>query len=379
MKRVYMDYNATTPVHPAVAEEMEKYIYEYFGNPSSGHWYGKKTREGVEKARKRIAVLLGCKPEEIVFTSGGTEANNHVIRGVAETFRNKGNHIITSVIEHPSVIKPCQYLEKKGYEITYLPVDRYGMINPDELKKAIRSSTILVTIMHANNETGTIQPIKEVSGIARSKKILVHIDAAQSIGKIPADVHELNVDFLTVAGHKLYAPKGVGALYIRRGIQIQPLILGAGHESGRRAGTENVIEIAGLGKACEILEKTRNENSERIKKLRDKLYRELLNTGIKIKLNGHPECCLLNTLNISFTGFDSHELLKKIPHIAASTGSACHSNVKEPSSVLTAMGIKPEDAFGAVRFSLGIWTTKEEIDFAVKKLERALTLREGIE
>jgi len=372
MKRIYLDYNATTPIHPAVAGEMNKYIYEYFGNPSSGHWYGRKAHEGVEKARCRVSILLGCNPEDIIFTGGGTESNNYVIRGVAETFKNKGNHIITSVIEHPAVIKPCQYLEKKGYKITYLPVDRYGMVNPDDFKKAIRPSTILITIMHANNETGTIQPIKEISRIARSKKILVHTDAAQSVGKIPADVNELGVDFLTVAGHKLYAPKGVGALYIRRGIKIQPLILGAGHESGRRAGTENVIGIAGLGKACEILEKTMLKNSDRIKKLRDRLYRKLMNAGLKIKLNGHFERRLPNTLNVSFIDVDSNKLLNKIPHIAASTGSACHSNVKEPSGVLTAMCIKPEDAFGAVRFSLGMWTTEEEIDLAIRAIKSAI-------
>ncbi|MDD5686565.1 MAG: cysteine desulfurase family protein [Elusimicrobia bacterium] len=372
MKRIYLDYNATTPVHPSVAGEMQKYIYEYFGNPSSGHWYGRKAHEGVEKARRRVSVLLGCKPEEIVFTSGGTESNNYVIRGVAETFRNKGNHIITSAIEHPAIIKPCQYLEKKGYEITYLPVDRYGMVNPYDLKKAIRSSTILITIMHANNETGTIQPIKEISRIARSKKILVHTDAAQSVGKIPAKVNELGVDFLTIAGHKLYAPKGVGAIYIRRGIQIQPLILGAGHESGRRAGTENVIEIVGLGKACELSSHKMPVNSKRIQVLRNKLYNDLKMNGIKMKLNGHPEKRLPNILNLSFAGIENQILLEKMPEIAVSTGSACHSNSKIPSNILTAMGVTDKDAFSAVRFSLGLFTTEEEINYTVKKIIKVI-------
>jgi len=276
------------------------------------------------------------------------------------------------VIEHPAVIKPCQYLEKKGYKITYLPVDRYGMVNPDDLKKAIRTSTILITIMHANNETGTIQPIKEISRIARSKKILVHTDAAQSVGKIPAKVNELGVDFFTVAGHKLYAPKGVGVLYIRRGIQIQPLILGAGHESGRRAGTENVIEIAGLGKACELSAYKMSVNSKKIQLLRNKLYNDLKMNGIKMKLNGHQEKRLPNTLNVSFVGIKNHILLEKMPEVAVSTGSACHSNSKIPSNILTAMGVTDKDAFSAVKFSLGLFTTKEEINYTVKKIIKVI-------
>jgi cysteine desulfurase len=371
MKRVYLDYNATTPVHPLVAKEMGKYIYKYFGNPSSGHWYGKKAYEAVEKARIQVSGILGCTPEEIIFTSGGTESNNYVIRGVAETFRNKGNHIITSVIEHPAVIKPCQYLEKHGFEITYLPVDSYGMVNPDDVKKAIKPTTILITIMHANNETGTIQPIEEISRIAKSSGILFHTDAAQSVGKIPTWVKQLGVDFLTIAGHKLYAPKGVGTLYMRKGIQIQPFILGAGHENGKRAGTENVIEIAGLGKACELLNKHMDNNSKKIKKLRDKLYNGLIENGKKIKLNGHPELRLPNTLNISFKGIENNKLLEKIPEIAISTGSACHSNSKIASGVLTAMGLTPEDAFSSVRISIGIFTTEKEIDFTLEKIVKA--------
>ncbi|MEW6089227.1 MAG: cysteine desulfurase family protein [bacterium] len=367
MKHVYLDYNATTPVHPLSVKEMNKYTEKYFGNPSSGHWFGLKAKEGVEKARQRAASLLECKPDEIIFTSGGTESNNYVILGAARTFGKKGSHIITSVIEHPAVINPCRYLEKNGFSVTYLPVDKYGMVDPDDVEKAIRPSTILITIMHANNETGTIQPIAEISRIAREKNILFHTDAAQSVGKIPTRVNELGVDFLSIAGHKLYAPKGAGALFMRQGIKIEPLMYGAGHERGLRPGTENVIEIAGLGKSCEIMGKTMPENSKRIKKLRDKLFQGLINKGIKVKLNGHPEKRLPNTLNISFIGTDSHELLKRIPYIAVSTGSACHSNSKQPSSVLTAMGVSPEDAFGAVRFSLGIWTTDEEIDYAIGK------------
>lgn len=374
MKRIYLDYNATTPIHPLSINEMEKYIKKYFGNPSSSHFFGQKAKEGVEKSRQKVASLLGCHEDEIIFTSGGTESNNYVILGVARSYGKKGNHIITSRIEHPAVINPCRYLEKNGFEVTYLSVDEFGLVNPRDVEKAIKPTTVLMTIMHANNEVGTVQPLAEISKFAKEKNILFHTDAAQSVGKIPTKVNELGVDLLTVAGHKLYAPKGVGALFIKRGIKIEPLMFGAGHERGLRPGTENVVGIAGLGKSCEILEKTMNRNSKRIKKLRDKLYCELLDAGIKIKLNGHPERRLPNTLNVSFTGFDSHELLKKIPHIAASTGSACHSNLKEPSGVLTAMGITPEDAFGAVRFSLGLWTTEDEIDFVVKKIKEVLSI-----
>lgn len=368
MKRIYLDYNATTPVHPQVYKEMVPYLKEFFGNPSSNHWFGKQARKAVEKARQRVANLLDCLPEEIIFTSGGTESNNYAILGTARTFKGKGNHIITSKIEHPAVINPCKYLEKNGFEVTYLPVDKYGLVNPADVEKATKYSTILITIMHANNEVGTIQPIAEISKLAKKKGILVHTDAAQSVGKIPAKVNELGVDFLTVAGHKLYAPKGVGALFIRKGIKIEPLMFGAGHERSLRPGTENVIEIVGLGKSCEILTETMQKNSKRIEKLRDRLQNGLLNAGIKINLNGHPEFRLPNTLNISFIGIDSNELLKKIPSIAASTGSACHADSKEPSAVLAAMGVKPEGAFGAVRFSLGMWTTEDEIDYVIKSL-----------
>src|SRR3989339_12296 len=373
MKRVYLDYNATTPIHPLAAKKMEKYIQTYFGNPSSSHWYGRKAYEGVERARKQVAKMLGCTPNEIVFTSGGTESNNYAIRGVAETYRSKGNHIITSIIEHPAVIKPCQYLEKQGFEVTYLPVDRYGMVNPNDVRKAIRpGKTILVTIMHANNETGTIQSIEEISHIAKSKNILLHTDAAQSIGKIPAKVNDLGVDFLSIAGHKLYAPKGVGVLYIRKGIQIQPFILGAGHENGRRAGTENVIEIVGLGKACEILNDNQISNSRKVKALRDKFYNGLIASGIGVILNGHPDKRLPNTLNVSFAGIESSKLIEKIPGIAVSAGSACHANSKVPSSVLTAMGITDKEAFSAIRFSFGMFTTKADVDYTLKMISKAL-------
>ena len=370
MKRIYLDYNATTPLHPAVIEEMKKYMEVHFGNPSSAHWFGMKAKEGVKAAREQVSSFIECFPEEIIFTSGGTESNNHVIRGVAELLKSKGNHIITSQIEHPAIIKPCRYLEKKGFEISYLPVDKYGKVDPDDVKKSIKESTILITIMHANNEVGTIQPIQEIAKIAKENNVLFHTDAAQSIGKMKIDINELGVDFLTIAGHKLYAPKGVGALFIKKDTILEPFILGAGHENGKRAGTENVIGIAGLGKACEILKKNLLLNSNRIKKLRNLFYDKLKSIGIEIMLNGHPEDRLPNTLNVSFNKIDSHELLQKIPELAASTGSACHANSKEPSAVLTAMGIAKETAFSAVRFSLGMWTTDEEINYIVEAIKK---------
>ncbi|OGF45169.1 MAG: hypothetical protein A2231_10115, partial [Candidatus Firestonebacteria bacterium RIFOXYA2_FULL_40_8] len=372
MKNIYLDYNATTPIHPLAAKEMERYIYEYFGNPSSTHWAGKKAHDGVENARKQVASLLGCLPEEIVFTSGGTESNNYAIRGAAELLKHKGKHIITTQIEHPAVIKPCQYLEKKGFEVTYLPVDNIGRVSPDAVRKAVKPSTILITIMHANNEVGTVQPIKEISKIAKKHKILFHTDAAQSVGKIPTKVEELGVDLLTIAGHKLYAPKGIGALYVREGVGLQPLILGAGHERGRRAGTENVIQIAGLGKACEFMEKGMGKYSEKIRALRDYFYLGIKKLKVETMFNGDLENGLPNTLNISFKGINSNELLKKMPTLAVSTGSACHANSAEPSKVLMAMGKKKEDAFGAIRFSLGLFTTKNEIEDALAILNKAL-------
>ncbi|OGF46796.1 MAG: cysteine desulfurase NifS [Candidatus Firestonebacteria bacterium RIFOXYC2_FULL_39_67] len=372
MEKIYLDYNATTPIHPLAAKEMEKYIYEYFGNPSSSHWAGKKAHDGVENARKQVASLLGCLPEEIVFTSGGTESNNYAIRGAAELLKHKGNHIITTRIEHPAVLKPCQYLEKKGFEVTYLPVDKYGRVSPDAVRKAVKPSTILITIMHANNEVGTIQPLKEISEIAKKYKILFHTDAAQSVGKIPTKVEELGVDLLTVAGHKLYAPKGIGVLYIREGVGLQPLILGAGHERGRRAGTENVIQIAGLGKACQLMEKEMEKHSKKIKNLRDYFYLGIKKLKVETMFNGDPENGLPNTLNISFKGINSNKLLEKIPSLAVSTGSACHANSSEPSKVLMAMGMKKEEAFGAIRFSLGLFTTKNDIEHALAILNKAL-------
>ncbi len=364
---IYLDYNATTPIDKEVADVMLPYFYGNYGNPSSTHELGVTAKNAVEHARRQVAKILNCSPEEIIFTSGGSESNNTVIKGVAFTYKNKGNHIISSQVEHPAIINPCKYLEKLGYEVSYLPVDEYGIVNPSDVEKLITDKTILVTIMHSNNETGTLQPIEEISKICKAHNVLFHTDASQSIGKVPVDVKSLGVDFLTVAGHKLYAPKGIGALYIKNGISIEPLIHGAGHESGKRAGTENIILDVALGKACEIA-MVALKGSE-IKRLTEYFYKRLKEKfGNKIHLNGHPEKRLPNTLNISFVGHNGHEVLNSLNEIAASTGSACHSGMTTISPVLKAMGVSDEVGRGAVRFSLGRYTTKEEIDTVVEKL-----------
>jgi len=368
MHRIYLDYNATTPLDPNVLEAMLPYLREHYGNPSSGHWFGAQARTAVEQARGQVAALLGADPWEIVFTSGGSESDNWAIKGIAEANRDRGDHIITSQIEHPAVLSTCRYLEGQGLRVTYLPVDGYGQVDPDDVSRAITPRTILISIMHANNEVGTIQPIAAIGAIARERGIYFHTDAAQSVGKIPTEVDQLRVDLLTVAGHKLYAPKGVGALYVRRGTRIAPLIHGAGHEGGRRAGTENVAGIVGLGQACAIAAQTMAETGERLRALRDRLHRGLAARVGGLRLNGHPTQRLPNTLNLSFEGLDAHALLAALPEIAASTGSACHAGATEPSPVLTAMGLPTEIALGAVRFSLGKQNDQQEIDRVVELL-----------
>jgi len=353
MQPIYLDHNATTPVAEEVANVMLPYLKDIFGNPSSSHYYGIQTKKAIIKARQQVASLLGCQSDEIIFTSGGTESNNFAIRGVAETYRENGNHIITSRVEHPAVINVCNYLEKQGYKITYVEVDKFGMVKMEELEGAIRPDTILITIMHANNEVGTIQPIKEIGELAKKHGVLFHTDAAQSAGKIPVLVDELNVDFLSIAGHKLYAPKGIGALYIRRGTKLQPFMLGANHESGRRAGTENVLEIVGLGKACEIAIRDMESNQQHYRALRDQLWDGLKKELPEIILNGHPDLRLPNTLNVSFPDIDANTLLDELTEVAASPGAACHSDVAEPSAVLVAMNISLEHSLGTIRFSTG--------------------------
>ena len=364
---IYLDYNATTPIDKSVADAMLPYIQTNFGNPSSSHEFGITAKRAIEAAREQVANLLGAKPSEILFTSGGSESNNTVIKGVAHSFRSKGNHIITSRIEHPAVLNPCRFLENNGYEITYLPVDSYGSVQPRDVENAITSKTILGTIMHANNETGTIQPISDISEICRRKGVLFHTDAAQSVGKIPSRVDELGVDFLSIAGHKLYAPKGVGALYIRDGITIEPLIHGAGHENGRRAGTENVIFDVGLGRACQLAQALLHDNT--VRDLTNRFYRELQALfGNKIRLNGHPENRLPNTLFISFLGYTIDAVHKALANVAISTGSACHSGSATISPVLKAMGVVPEEVGTVIRFSLGRLTTQNEIDIVLDNL-----------
>ncbi len=366
-KPIYLDYNATTPIDPSVRDAMLPYLEEHFGNPSSGYVYGQRAKEAVVKAREQVAALIGAMPEEIVFTSGGSESDNQAITGAALAKREKGKHIITSCIEHPAVLNTCRYLEERlGFKITYLPVDPYGLVSPESVKKAITSETVLITIMHANNEVGTIEPVEEIGMIAKERGIVFHTDAAQSCGKIAVNVNDLHVDLLTIAGHKLYTPKGIGALFIREGIKIDSFIHGAGREAGRRAGTENVPYVVGLGTACEIAGDSLTSYQKNIKQLRDKLH-SLIEAGLgknNVRLNGHPEKRLPNTLNISIKGIVGEEVLGQIPEIAASTGAACHAGSPEPSSVLLAMGLSREWALGALRLTLGRWSTEKEIDMA---------------
>jgi len=364
---IYLDHNATTPIDKSVAAAMQPFINDHFGNPSSSHQYGITARKAVDKSRQQVATFLNAKPTEIIFTSGGSESNNMIIKGVAHSFAKKGKHIITSQIEHPAVINPCKFLERNGYSITYLPVDRYGAVLPSDVAKAITSETILVTIMHSNNETGTIQPIREISTICREKAVLLHTDAAQSVGKVPVNVQDLGVDFLSIAGHKIYAPKGIGALYIRDGIAIEPLIHGAGHENGRRAGTENVIFDVALGRACEVAAEWVSSNS--ISELTERLLNGLKQLfGSRIRLNGHPDNRLPNTLYISFLGYTQDQVLGNLQNVAISTGSACHSGTTTISSVLRAMGVGEDEKSATIRFSLGRNTTENEIDIVLNSI-----------
>jgi cysteine desulfurase len=360
MQRIYLDYNASTPIDPAVVAAMTPFLSESYGNPSSGHWAAAPAKAAIEGARGKIAALLGCHEDEVIFTSGGTEANNLALKGVYFARRESGDHIITTRVEHPAITEPCRFLERLGARITYLPVDSFGRIDPDDLVKAITPRTVLISIMHANNEVGTIQPIEECARIAREHGVLLHTDAAQSVGKIATDVNELGVDLLSIAGHKLYAPKGVGALFVRRGVRLEPLLHGAGHEGGRRAGTESALLATGLGKACELAGDL--PSMDRVCALRDYFWHELQERfGNRIALNGHPAHRLPNTLNVSFIGCVGAKLLERLDGVAASTGSACHAGRIELSPVLEAMGVAPEVGMGAIRFSLGRGTTREEI------------------
>jgi cysteine desulfurase len=404
---IYLDYNATTPLDPAVVDAMLPYLREHFGNPSSSHAYGRTAHEAVDRARQQVAELIQARPEEIVFTGGGSEASNLAIKGVilpllfglnperagcpvdqlqASPFRRLlswlgrlrsgrrgGVHVITSSVEHPATLQPGAFLERLGCQVTVLPVDRFGVVDLDALSMALQQPTALVTIMHSNNEVGTLQPIKEITKLAHERGALMHTDAAQSLGKLMVHVQELGVDLLSVAGHKLYAPKGVGALYVRDGVLLEPLIHGAGHERGRRAGTENVPYLVGLGAACAIAQKSLPAATERLRILRDRLWQRLKSElAGQVVLNGHAEERLPNTLNVSFLGHIGAELLQATPEIAASTGSACHEGQVHLSPVLRAMGVSSEIGRGAVRLSVGRFTTEDEVDRAAEALTEAV-------
>lgn len=379
VKAIYLDYNGTTPHDPEVIAAMRPFLEEEFGNPSSGHLYAVMPRQALNTARRQVAGLLNCAPEEVVFTSGGTEANNWAIIGTALALRDRGRHIITSSFEHPAVLNVCHFLEKEGYEVTYLPVDAQGIVGVADVEAALRPDTILVTIMHANNEVGSIQPIAEIASLAKSRGIRVHTDAAQSLGKIPVDVKELEIDLLSMAGHKLYAPKGVGALYIRSGVRLETFMHGAGQEMRRRAGTENVLEIVGLGKACEIAARNLEHNRRHMQAMRDRLHAAIA-AGVKeVRLNGHAEKRLPNTLSLSFRNMEANRILEAIGmEIAASAGAACHADSVEISHVLKAMGVPIEWAKGTLRLTTGRMTTAPEIDRAATLIVEAVnTIRKS--
>ena len=371
---IYLDYNATTPVDPVVVEVMLPYLTTHFGNPSSSHSYGHAAHQAVGIARAQVAHLLDCAPSEITFTGGGSESDNLAIRGVALALRSQGNRIITQATEHPAVLNTCRALERlHGFRVTYLPVDEHGRVNPADVEAAINDSTVLITIMHANNETGTLQPLKEIAEIAQRRGVLLHTDAAQSVGKIATRVNELGIDLLTIAGHKVYAPKGIGALYIRRGLQLEPVIYGGGQESGRRAGTENVAYMVALGTACELAHEQLVESQARLRHLRDELH-HCLEQALpgRLSLNGHPGERLPNTLNISVEGVVGEEVLAATPEIASSTGSACHEGSTDPSPVLMAMGQTRPRALGALRLTLGRWSSGDEVEQAARLLARTI-------
>jgi len=370
LKKIYMDHNATTPVHPEVFEEMLPFLKDEWGNPSSIHWAARAPRKAIDDAREKVCAFLNCSPVEVIFTSCGSESDNLAIKGVALAKKSKGNHIITTRVEHPAVLNTCKYLEKEGFDVTYLDVDSEGLLSLDRLREAITPKSILITIMYVNNETGVIFPIGDIGKIAKERDITFHTDAVQAAGKLPLDVKSLNCDLLSISGHKLYAPKGVGALYAKRGVRLVPLIHGGHHERNRRGGTENVAGIAGLGRAVEVAARDMEKENERLKKLRDRLHKGLVERVPHVKLNGHPEKRVANTLNISFEFVEGESLLLNLDMlgVAASSGSACTSGSLEPSHVLLALGLTPEVSHGSVRFSMGKSNTEEDIDYILEKM-----------
>ena len=372
MKRIYLDYAATTPTHPDVVKVMLPYFTKAFGNPSSIYSYGQEAKGAIDEARVKVANLIGAQKEEIVFTSGGTEADNFAIKGVAFANESKGNHIIASSIEHHAVIETCKFLERRGFKVTYLPVDEYGLVDPGDVKKAITDKTILISVMHANNEVGTIEPIAKISRIAQEAGIYFHTDAVQTTGHIPVDVNELGADLLSISAHKLYGPKGVGALYIRKRTKLVPFMHGGEQERRLRASTENVPGIVGFGKAAELARQEMGEEAERLTCLRAQLAKGLLERIDHVRLNGHPIMRLPNNVNVSIDYVEGESMVLNLDleGICVSTGSACSSSSLEPSHVLLAMSLSHEQAHGSLRFSLGKWTTEEEIERVLDVLPR---------
>jgi len=372
MKRIYLDYAATTPTAPEVVEAMLPYFTDRFGNPSSIHSFGQEGKAAIEEAREKIANLIGAKQEEIIFTSGGTESNNSALKGVAYTNQHKGNHIITTPLEHHAIIEPCNFLEKSGFKVTYLPVDKDGLLNPEEVKKAITTKTILISVMHANNEIGTIEPIAEIGRIARERDIYFHTDAVQTFGHLPINVDELNVNLLSISAHKLCGPKGMGALYVKKGTRMVSFMHGGEQERRRRASTENVPAIVGFGKAVEIAEEKMEEEAKELTILRDKLIKGIFEKIDHVCLNGHPTKRLPNNINVSIEFVEGESMLLNLDMegIAASTGSACSSSSLEPSHVLLSLGLSPELAHGSLRFTLGRYTKEEEIDYVLEILPK---------
>jgi len=371
MRRIYLDHAATTPIRPEVTKAMVPYFAKEFGNPSTLYSYGREAKGALEEAREKVARLIGVKrPEEIVFTSGGTEADNFALCGIAWANQEKGNHVITTSVEHHAVINVCKFLEKRGFKVTYLPVDKYGLVDPLEVKRAITDKTILVSVMQANNEIGTIEPVEEIGEIVKEKGVYFHIDAVQTVGHIPVDVDKLKVDLLAISAHKLYGPKGVGALYIRRGTKIVPFLYGGEQENKRRASTENVPGIVGFGEACSLAQKDMAEEEERLAHLRDKLIEGILNRIKNSRLNGHPKKRLPGNVNVSLEGVEGESMLLSLDleGICASSGSACTSSILEPSHVLTAIGISPEVAHSSLRFTLGRENNDQEISYVLKVL-----------
>jgi len=368
MKRIYMDYAATTPVDDEVFKEMTPFFQKNYGNPASIHFFGREASKAVENARNQVSDLIGCSPDEIVFTSGGTESDNLAIKGVAYLNKNKrsgkGYNIITCCIEHPAVLETCKHLAKQGFNVKFLPVDKYGFINPKELEESISDDTFLVTIMFANNEIGTVEPMEEIGRITKKHGVLLHTDAVQAVGKVPIDVNKLNIDLLSISAHKIYGPKGVGALYVRKGVKLEPLLHGGGHEKGLRSSTLNTPGIVGLGKACELGKKRFDKDTNHMKKLRDTLIKNVLKIE-ESYLNGHPEKRLVNNAHFRFFAIEGESLNLMLDDrgVAAATGSACSSKKLQPSHVLLGLGLKPEEAHGSIRLSIGRFSTEEEVEY----------------